>query len=140
MKRPLAIIACLCLLLLTLACSLPQRNEEIEEAFHIEVQLDAEGVYELQHHYTVKGVDEGRGGVRNADKSLLKKGEILSHDFYPGTFHDPEDYADFNIVFSVIDEKGDSFDCAPLHFEPALYESYRLLLRGSFREGFTITW
>lgn len=44
--------------------------------FDVNILLDADDVYELSMDYKVNGVDSGTGGVRNADRSELEKGEF----------------------------------------------------------------
>ena len=56
----------------------------------------------------------GRGGISNADKSLLKHGELLFYSLPMRSFDDPSDVKNLSVQFTVITE----------YFEPNFDEIY----------------
>ena len=107
-----------------------------EIALHIKLDIK-EDIGLLVVDYEANGTS-GSGGTSNADKSLLKHGELIIYTLSKQDFDDPADAENLTVKFTVITEYADP------NFENIYPKEYTkpmdaISLKGKFGEAYYIT-
>ena len=113
------------------------------KSFKIDVALEAEDVNEIIMDYTINGDVEASAGVRNADYSPLKKGEVLSLEATEVSVYakyDKDDPFDVEIEFSLITNEGRQMKIEGTYTGRVKFgDSEKLTLTGNPDDGYTIS-
>ena len=110
--------------------------------FTVDVALEADDIYELSMQYNVNGEECGTGGVRNTDKTELKKGEELSLSIAEiaiyGKFDRDEPF-DAECHFFVETMAGDNYELEYVYNDTVSFgDKISLTLTGNAQDGYKI--
>lgn len=110
--------------------------------FGIDILLDADDVYELSMDYKVNGEDCGTGGVRNANKTELKKGDIYGMSIAEISIYgkfDKDGPLDAECHFHVETMSGEMHDLEYVFKDTVeLGDKISLTLTGNAKDGYTL--
>ena len=102
MKKAVAAVCAAILALSLPGCGGPYTSAEDEIALQIQLDLDEEiGLLVIDY---AAGESSGSGGVSNADKSPLKRDELLFYTLERRFFDDPSAVDSLRLTFTVITE------------------------------------
>ena len=114
-------------------------------AVRIDVANEADDVVELAIDYKLNGKDGGVSGSRNADMSVMKKGEDINLSIDEYAIEDKlgeiekDDSFDIDVTFSVTATDGKTYDVdGSLSANAKLEDSIRMTLTGDSNNGYSI--
>ena len=112
------------------------------KSFKFYVTIDSDDVKEIIMDYTINGDVQATGGVRNADYSVIKKGEIFDLEIAEYSIYQKYDKnAPFNleVEFSVLTEGGDTVKVDGMYKGTVVFgASENLTLSGNSKDGYKI--
>ena len=115
-------------------------------AVTLDIANDADGVVELAIGYKLNGRDGGATGVRNADRSIMEKGEDLCLEISEYAIKDKlgeidkDDSFDIDVTFSVTAADGKTYRIEYcLSGKAKLGDEFRLTLTGDAENGYKIS-
>ena len=112
------------------------------KSFKFYVTIDSDDVKEIIMDYTINGDVQATGGVRNADYSVIKKGEIFDLEIVECSIYQKYDKnAPFNleVEFSVLTEGGDTVKVDGMYKGTVVFgASENLTLSGNSKDGYKI--
>ena len=112
------------------------------KSFKFYVTIDSDDVKEIIMDYTINGDVQATGGVRNADYSVIKKGEIFDLEIDEYSIYQKYDKnAPFNleVEFSVLTEGGDTVKVDGMYKGTVVFgASENLTLSGNSKDGYKI--
>ena len=110
--------------------------------FVVDILMDADDVYELTMDYKVNGVDCGVAGVRNADKTELKKGDVYDMSITEMSIYgkfDKNEPLDIECHFQVETMDGEIFDLEYVYKDTVGFgDKVSLTLTGNAKDGYVI--
>ena len=110
--------------------------------YDVDITVEAEDVYEISMNYKVNGVDCGVAGVRNADKTEIKKGDVLSMSVTEVSIYgkfDKNDPLDVEGYFHVETMSGEEYDLEYVFKDTVKFgDSTKLTLTGNAKDGYKI--
>ena len=110
--------------------------------FTIDLDLEAEDVYEISMNYKVNGVDCGTSGVRNADKSELKKGDDFTLSIVEISIYqkfDKDGPLDIECTFNVETIEGEMHELDYVYKNTVMLgDKDSLTLTGNAKDGYKI--
>jgi hypothetical protein len=112
------------------------------KSFKFNVTIDSDDVKEIIMDYTINGDVQATGGVRNADYSVIKKGEMLEMEIVECSIYRKYDKnAPFNleVEFSVLTKDGDTVKVDGMYKGTVVFgASENLTLTGNSKDGYKI--
>ena len=119
------------------SCSFSEMKE-----FKVDILLDADDVYELSMDYKVNGEDCGTSGVRNANKTELKKGDIYDMSIAEISIYgkfDKDGPLDVECHFHVETMSGEMHDLEYVFKDTVkLGDKISLTLTGNAKDGYIL--
>ena len=110
--------------------------------FKVDILLDADDVYELSMDYKVNGEDCGTSGVRNANKTELKKGDIYDMSIAEISIYgkfDKDGPLDVECHFHVETMSGEMHDLEYVFKDTVkLGDKISLTLTGNAKDGYIL--
>lgn len=110
--------------------------------FNVDILLDADDVYELSMDYKVNGEDCGTSGVRNANKTELKKGDIYDMSIAEMSIYgkfDKDGPLDVECHFHVETMSGEMHDLEYVFKDTVkLGDKISLTLTGNAKDGYIL--
>ena len=110
--------------------------------FNVDILLDADDVYELSMDYKVNGEDCGTSGVRNANKTELKKGDIYDMSIAEISIYgkfDKDGPLDVECHFHVETMSGEMHDLEYVFKDTVEFgDKISLTLTGNAKDGYTL--
>ena len=110
--------------------------------FNVDILLDADDVYELSMDYKVNGEDCGTSGVRNANKTELKKGDIYDMSIAEISIYgkfDKDGPLDVECHFHVETMSGEMHDLEYVFKDTVeLGDKISLTLTGNAKDGYIL--
>ena len=110
--------------------------------FTVDILMDADDVYELSMDYKVGGADCGVGGVRNADKTELNKGDVYGMSIAEIAIYekfDKNEPLDVECYFHVETMDGQKYDLDYVYKDTVKFgDKISLTLTGNAKDGYVL--